>query len=189
MSRVILIKEAETKRLKLKVLDANFSNIVLDYYVRNKDFFKPWVPEYEEEFYSEEYQRKNLDLDYKFVDLGLSIRYWILKKDDDKRIIGDFAYSHIIRGVFHSCYLGYKIDKDENGKGFATEAIRKGNEMMFEHFRMHRIEANIIPRNTASIKVVKKLGFVEEGLSKKYLKINGKWEDHIHFVLLNEKVE
>ena len=48
-----------------------------------------------------------------------------------------------------------------------------------------RVEANIMPRNTASRRAAAKAGFVEEGLSRKYLKINGVWEDHIHMVRLN----
>lgn len=59
----------------------------------------------------------------------------------------------------------------------------------FDELRLHRIEANIMPRNSASLKMVEKLGFSSEGLARKYLKINGIWEDHIHMVLLNEAVE
>jgi len=69
-----------------------------------------------------------------------------------------------------------------------TEAIQKGIEIMFNEFGLHRIEANIMPGNKPSLRVVEKLGFYNEGLAYKYLKINGKWEDHIHMVLLNESV-
>jgi hypothetical protein len=47
---------------------------------------------------------------------------------------------------------------------------------------------NIMPKNKAFLRVVEKLGFYNKGLAYKYLKINGKWEDYIHMVLLNEKV-
>jgi [ribosomal protein S5]-alanine N-acetyltransferase len=70
-----------------------------------------------------------------------------------------------------------------------TEAVRKGIDIMFNDYKLHRIEANVIPRNARSLKVVRKLGFREEGLAKDYLKINGIWEDHIHMVLLNENME
>ncbi len=59
---------------------------------------------------------------------------------------------------------------------------------MFDEEGLHRIEANIMPKNSASMKVVKKLGFYDEGLAYQYLKINGTWEDHIHMVLLNPNV-
>jgi ribosomal-protein-alanine N-acetyltransferase len=60
---------------------------------------------------------------------------------------------------------------------------------MFGEYGLHRIEANIMPRNAASLRVVEKAGFHREGLAKKYLKINGVWEDHIHMVLLNDRME
>ena len=46
-----------------------------------------------------------------------------------------------------------------------------------------------MPRNVRSMRIVKKLGFYDEGLANKYLRINGKWEDHIHMVLLNEAMK
>ena len=55
-----------------------------------------------------------------------------------------------------------------------------------EELGLHRIEANIMPCNLPSLGVAEKCGFVREGLSRKYLKINGVWEDHIHMVRLNE---
>ena len=60
---------------------------------------------------------------------------------------------------------------------------------MFEEIKIHRIEANIMPINIVSIKVIEKLGFENEGLAKKYLKVNGIWEDHFHYVKLNTKLE
>lgn len=70
-----------------------------------------------------------------------------------------------------------------------TEALKKGIETAFGPLGLHRIEANIMPKNKASLRVAEKLDFKNEGLSTKYLKINGVWEDHIHMVLLNEEIE
>ena len=113
---------------------------------------------------------------------------WIFKKNDENRIIGSIGFSNMVWGVFLSCYLGYKLDKDEINQGYMTEAIKKGIDIVFSEYGLHRIEANIIPRNKRSLKVTEKLGFYNEGTAYKYLKINGIWEDHIHMVLLNDKV-
>lgn len=80
------------------------------------------------------------------------------------------------------------MDVDEINMGYITEAIQEGIDIMFHEYGLHRIEANIMPKNVRSFKVVEKLGFYNEGLAYKYLKINGKWEDHIHMVLLNDEV-
>jgi ribosomal-protein-alanine N-acetyltransferase len=85
--------------------------------------------------------------------------------------------------------MGYKLDKDELNKGYITEALRKGIDIMFNEYGLHRIEANIMPKNSRSLRVAEKLGFYNEGLALKYLKISGRWEDHIHMVLRNEAME
>ena len=56
----------------------------------------------------------------------------------------------------------------------------------FEKLNLHRIEANIQPGNLASIAVVRKNGFVREGFSKEYLKIDGKWRDHERWAIVNQ---
>ena len=69
------------------------------------------------------------------------------------------------------------------------EAIQAAVDFIFKHWKLHRVEANIVPRNQKSIKLISGLGFEEEGYSKKYLKLNGAWEDHVHFVKRNLKLE
>lgn len=178
----------ETERLILKVSSPKFAKEVSDYYIRNKDFLKPWEPLRDEQFFTVAHQAKELNEDLNSFKKGNSLRLWLFKKDSNK-LIGVTGFSNIIMGVFLSCFLGYKLDKDEINKGYMTEALKKGIEIMFNEYQLHRIEANIIPRNKASLKVVEKLGFQNEGLAKKYLNINGKWEDHVHMVLLNERLE
>ena len=93
--------------------------------------------------------------------------------------------NEIVRGAFQSCFISYKIDHTLWGRGCGSEAIAYGAEWAFRALGLHRVEANIMPRNTASRRAAAKAGFVEEGLSRQYLKINGVWEDHIHMVRLD----
>lgn len=177
-----------TDRLILKVLDKTYANQVLDYYLRNRDFLLEWEPKREEEFYTISHHEENLKNEYEQINQNKSLRLWIYKIDDPGRTIGNIGFSNIIKGAFLSCFLGYGLDKDEINKGYITEALKKGIDIIFSEYGLHRIEANIMPRNLRSLKVVSNLGFNYEGVSNSYLKINGKWEDHIHMVLLNEKV-
>jgi ribosomal-protein-alanine N-acetyltransferase len=116
----------------------------------------------------------------------MKIKFYIIKKESPLNIIADFSYSNIILGAFKSCYLGYKQASKECGHGYMFEAISRANQFVFEELKLNRIEANIIPRNESSVSLIKKLGFVQEGYSKKYLKINDVWEDHVRFAKLNE---
>lgn len=177
----------ETERLILKVSDKTHAELVLDYYIRNKDFLQEWEPIRSKEFYEISHHQEQLKKDLISIENGNLFRVWIFKKEDDTKIIGTIGFSNIIRGAFLSCHLGYKLDENEINKGYMTESIQKGIEIMFNEFGLHRIEANIIPKNIRSLRVAEKLGFYNEGLAYRYLKINGKWEDHIHMVLLNEK--
>ena len=119
------------------------------------------------------------------------LRLWIFDKADTafKYTIGFINFSNIVRGAFQSCHLGYATDHAEINRGVMTEALKRAIAFAFDELKLHRVEANIMPKNTRSIRVVEKLGFVNEGLSRKYLKINGVWEDHIHFVRLNDALE
>ncbi|HZG86743.1 GNAT family N-acetyltransferase [Paenibacillus sp.] len=175
-----------TDRLTLRTLDEAAADDVLAFEERNREHLKPWEPWRDPEYYTYRHQRLLLEDDCKQMNEGRLLRLWICKDD---RIIGSAALSNIVRGAFQSCHLGYKIDAEEAGRGYMTEAVRALVEIGFETMKLHRIEANIMPRNAASLRVVEKLGFQPEGLARKYLKINGVWEDHIHMVLLNERFE
>jgi ribosomal-protein-alanine N-acetyltransferase len=100
-------------------------------------------------------------------------------------VIGYATVSNIVRGVFQCGILGYAIDEKENRKGFSTEAINGLINFSFEEINLHRLEANVIPANAASIRVLEKLNFIKDGYSKDYLKINDKWQDHLRFALIN----
>lgn len=124
----------------------------------------------------------------KLADLSLDksqIRFLIFKTEDQNQIVGTCNYTQIFRGPFQACYLGYKIDKDFEGKGFMFEALSATNQYIFEVENLHRIMANYIPSNVRSEKLLTRLGFVKEGLAKEYLLINGNWEDHVLTSLTN----
>lgn len=179
----------ETERLLLEVLDKSYAEKVVDYYLKNKSFLEEWEPVRSEEFYTKQYQEEQLDKALTDIVNDNSLILWIFKKQDEHRILGSIAFTNIVKGVFLSTYLGYKLDKDEINKGYITEAVQKGIEIMFNEYGLHRIEANIMPKNERSLRVAQKLGFYNEGVAYKYLKINGEWEDHIHMCLLNDKLE
>lgn len=178
----------ETERLLLKIPDRSYAEMVIDYYKRNENFLAEWETIKDDSFYTKKYQEEQLDKELAENESGRSLRLWIFKKGDDSRIIGSIGFSNIVYGVFLSCHLGYRLDGNEINKGYMTEAVQKGSDVIFNEMNLHRIEANIMPKNKRSIRVVEKLGFCNEGLSRNYLKICGKWEDHIHMVLLNDKV-
>ncbi len=181
----------ETERLALKVLDGSFAPMLLDFFTRNKDFLTPWESIKENGFYSLDFQREQLTNELQKMGDDRLFKVWLFEKADTgfDKPIGSVALNEIVRGCFHSCFLGYRMDEYKRNQGYMTEAVGAVIDYGFNKLALHRIEANIMPHNKASLRVVEKLGFNSEGLAKKYLKINGRWEDHIHMVLRNELME
>lgn len=104
----------------------------------------------------------------------------------DHRLVGVANLSQIFYGRFQNAYLGYYGSVDYAHQGLMTEGVALVVNHGFTTLKLHRIEANIQPDNLASINLVKRLGFTNEGFSRQYLKINGKWRDHQRWALTVE---
>lgn len=177
-----------SERLILKVLKPNNAQEVLDYYLSNREFLQNWEPQRGKRFYTYEYHQELLKEEYLEYKDKSKLKLWILKKDKPNKIIGSICFSNIIYGNFLSCFLGYKLDRNEINNGYTTEAVKKGVSIMFEEYKLHRVEANVIPENICSIRVLEKAGFEKEGFSKRYLNINGEWKDHVHYAIYNDNL-
>ena len=104
----------------------------------------------------------------------------------DGRILGNINVSEIVRGSFQSGYLGYWVAEREARRGYMREGLGAMLTVVFEDLGLHRVEANIRPENAASIALVRGAGFSLEGLSPRYLRIDGEWRDHERWALLVE---
>jgi len=102
----------------------------------------------------------------------------------DLAILGFFNLSQIVRRSLQSAYLGYAVGKPFAGQGYMREAIDQVLRHAFSELRLHRIEANIQPGNSASIALARGAGFRREGFSPRYLKIAGRWRDHERWAIL-----
>lgn len=101
---------------------------------------------------------------------------------------GQVTVGGIARGSLLSAYIGYWIDQRVAGRGIMPTAVAMATDHCFREVGLHRVEINIRPENTASLRVVEKLGFRAEGLRERYLHIDGDWRDHLTFALCAEDV-
>jgi [ribosomal protein S5]-alanine N-acetyltransferase len=155
----------------------------------NRQHTGPWDPVRDESFYTEAGQRLELDLDQRSWAAGTAYAFAILDTELQDRLIGRVALSNVVRGPWQNATLGYWIDKDALGRGHATRAVRLVLRFAFEQAGLHRVQPAIIPRNTRSVRVAEKVGFRLEGRALRYLKINGRWEDHDVYALTAEDWE
>lgn len=155
------------------------------YYRRNRDFLRQFEPAREEKFFTPACQKELLLREMEERQAGRGYRFYIKDANRPGEIIGSIGLNNVVWGAFRSAHLGYKLDRDYINRGCMTAAVAMVTEYAFQELRLHRIEANVMPRNRASLRVLEKNGFENEGMSKYYLNINGVWEDHIHMVKLN----
>jgi ribosomal-protein-alanine N-acetyltransferase len=97
--------------------------------------------------------------------------------DDVGQICGVINLSEVVRGSFQSAYLGYYALAPHAGKGLMSAGLSLVLDRAFGELALHRLEANIQPRNLRSIELVRNAGFRHEGLSPRYLKIAGRWRE------------
>jgi ribosomal-protein-alanine N-acetyltransferase len=111
---------------------------------------------------------------------------YLARRREDGAIVGWLNVSEIVRLGFQNGYIGYGAVAGFAGQGYMTEALELVLREAFGTLRLHRLEANIQPGNTASIALAQRAGFVYEGFSERYLKIGGRWRDHERWALRAE---
>lgn len=101
-------------------------------------------------------------------------------------LVGQLNVSNIVLGSFRSCTVGYWVAQSVAGKGIVPTGLALACDHVFTVLGLHRVEINIRPENAASLAVVRKLGFRDEGLRSRMLHIDGDWRDHRSFALTTE---
>lgn len=168
-----------TERLVLATPRADQAEAMLDFATRNREHLKPWNPPEPPNLYTLSHWQEAVSKYAAANEAGTAARFWFSPQEEPDRIIGSIGFSQIFRGPFCSCVLGYQIDRDCEGQGMMSEALRSAMGYMFEEQKLHRIAANYRPENVRSGRLLAKLGFRIEGYAKDYLFIDGEWRDHI----------
>lgn len=153
-----------------------------DYYRDNKLRFEGIMPTVGSEFYTDAYWLRQQSSYEKEYALDQAVRFCLIK---DNRVIAHINFTQIFRGGFQACFLGYGVDKAYQGKNIMYTGLGQAIDLMFKEQGLHRIMANYVPDNKRSEALLMRLGFQKEGYAKSYLKLNGKWQDHVLTSLIN----
>lgn len=105
----------------------------------------------------------------------------------DGRLVGQLTVGNVVRGALLSAWVGYWVESGVAGGGVATAAVALAVDHAFSRVGLHRIEATVRPENTASLRVLIKLGFRDEGLLLRYLEVDGAWRDHRLLAMTREE--
>jgi ribosomal-protein-alanine N-acetyltransferase len=149
----------------------------------NRDFLAPWDPVRGDGYFTEAGQLADIQGSLSQYRQGVKLPHVIL--GESGALAGRINLNNIVRGAFQSGSLGYWVSAAENGRGLATAAVRDMVRLAFGELRLHRVEAGTLVHNTGSQRVLERNGFVRYGLAPGYLKIAGRWQDHVLYQLLN----
>ena len=150
----------------------------------SRDFLTPWEPVWSPDELSRASFRRRIR--HYLRDLREDVGYalFVFAKDSDA-LVGGMTLCNVRRGVTQSCTLGYWIGAPYARQGYMTSAVSAVAPFVFDSLELHRIEAACIPGNIASVRLLERTGFTREGLARRYLRINGLWQDHLLYALLD----
>jgi ribosomal-protein-alanine N-acetyltransferase len=151
---------------------------------RSRDFLSPWEPTWPADALSRANFRARIARygdDWR-SDQGYN--FFIFRPDDV--LVGGIGLSNMRRGVAETASLGYWVGLPFARQRFMTAALPLVLDFSFDRLRLHRIEAACLPINVPSRSLLLRTGFVEEGYARRYLLIDGKWQDHLLFAILRE---
>jgi ribosomal-protein-alanine N-acetyltransferase len=175
----------ETARLLLVTPSPDHALALRDYMAHNREHFAPYLPALPDDLHTLEFWHERVSAwrDERAADQ--SLRLIFLPRGGDGPVVGDCAFTNIVRGPFQACHLGYKLNRQFVGRGLMREALVGAINYTFGALKLHRIMANYQPSNERSGRLLRRLGFTVEGYARDYLFLNGAWRDHILTSLVN----
>jgi ribosomal-protein-alanine N-acetyltransferase len=184
LSRAISSAYVEGRQVRLR------APVAADYVAWSKlrgdsrEFLTPWEPTWAPDELSRAAFRRRLRRYAQAAHAGTGQMHFVFdRKTGD--LLGGCQLSNIRQGVAQSAAsLGYWMGHRHAGKGLMTDAVVTLVRHAFDRLGFHRIEAACLPANVASRRVLTKAGFTAEGTARKYLKINGEWQDHLLFAVV-----
>ncbi|HEY9857639.1 MAG TPA: GNAT family N-acetyltransferase [Stenomitos sp.] len=175
----------ESDRLVLRMGTPPEVPEILRYYRDNQAHLGPFDPARPPDFYTESFWQEQVRRNLHEYRADQSLRLFLFAQKDPTCILGTVNFTAFVRGVSHSCNLGYGLASEAVGKGYLTEVLPVALGFVFDRLAMHRVQANYMPHNERSGALLKRLGFVIEGYARDYLYINGAWRDHLLTSLTN----
>ncbi len=167
----------ETEHLFIRPLTSGDAPVLLDFYLRNRNYFAEWEPLRDGAFYTLEGMQEFIATGEREFSAKTAVYFGLFSRESGN-LIGTCYFTRIMMEYFQACYLNFLLDERHKGQGLMFEGAGQCIDMMFR-FGLHRIMANYCPENIRSGKLLARLGFEQEGLARDYLYLNGRWRDHI----------
>lgn len=151
---------------------------------QSRAYLTPWEPTWPSDDLSRAAFRRRLRRYARDVRDDAAYPFFIFRAGDEA-LLGSVILSQIRRGVTQAGTIGYWVGEPYSGRGYMSMALRGLVDYAFGELGLHRLEAACLPNNEASQRVLVKCGFKQEGYARSYLKINGRWADHVLFAMVD----
>jgi ribosomal-protein-alanine N-acetyltransferase len=151
----------------------------------SRSFLTPWEPVWPSDDLTRPGFRRRLRRYADDVRGDHAYPFFIFRAQDEM-LVGGLMLANIRRGIVQAGTLGYWVGEAHARNGYMTAALHALLPFAFGGLSLHRVEAACIPTNVPSIRLLEKCGFVREGLARRYLCINGAWQDHYLYGLVND---
>lgn len=148
-------------------------------------FLAPWEPIWPADDLTRLAFRRRLRRYQREIRNGTGYPFFVFSTDGET-LLGGLTMAQIQRGVSQSATIGYWMGRQYAAKGLMSAAVRSVVTFAFEALHLNRVEAACLPHNAASICLLEKVGFQREGYARKYLCIDGRWQDHLLFGLVRD---
>lgn len=150
---------------------------------RSRAFLERWEPKWSVDELDRSAWRLRLRRYREEYARGSGVTFLIFLNEGNT-LVGGISVGNIRRGVAQAGQVGYWMSESHAGNGLMVDALKLVIDHAFGTLKLHRLEAACIPGNRRSIRVLEKAGFSQEGLLRSYLKINGLWQDHFLYGLI-----
>ncbi|MAE51716.1 MAG: 30S ribosomal protein S5 alanine N-acetyltransferase [Micavibrio sp.] len=177
--------ELQTQRMILRPPKALDWGQWADVRGTNQRRLKPYEPLWAPDALSGNFFKRRLARQIRDWEQNRAQSFLMVRQTDDQ-LIGGVNINNICHGAAQFASLGYWVCHSVEGQGFMSEALLRIIDYCFHDLKLHRLNAACIPDNERSKALLLRNGFVEEGFAKHYLKINGRWQDHVLFGLTQE---
>ncbi len=149
----------------------------------SRDFLTPWEPTWASDELTKNAFKRRLRQYQQDARDGVGYAFFILRSNDSA-LVGSLTLFAIARGVSQSCSVGYWLGKAYAQRGYMSDSLKTVMPFVFDTLGLHRLEAACIPDNEPSRLLLLHNGFRQEGYARQYLKIDGRWRDHLLFARL-----
>jgi ribosomal-protein-alanine N-acetyltransferase len=178
MAPILPVLGSTTMAVGIRVVSTDDAHALADLLSRNRSFLAPWDPVRDEAYFTADGQHELLTRSLRRLRRGVD---WPGVITVDGAPVGRVNLNNLILGAFCSADLGYWVDRDHNGRGVATAAVAAVVALAFAELGLHRVQAGTLLHNHGSQRVLERNGFTLIGMAPHYLRIAGRWQDHLLF--------